>query len=291
MSNKNIDLLVRLQSLADKEPHPNSWCFFPWDDPEISRRTLALHLNPEHDQASRQPDQVEAETAFLDGLFTDTLSQPARICDLTCGPGLYAMRFAQMGHKVTGVDFAPAAIEHARAEAAKRKLAIDFVLEDARRVDFAPQSFDAVYVLYAQANAFPEDDFRRLLSRIRSWIAPGGVLVLDLASRWQLMEDIGRSWMVCERSIFCDSRHLWLEEKRFFRTRNTQVHRVFTLDLKTERLTECSIWHRAYEPPEIENILRECGWRLESLFGDLLGNPYREGRTPWLVTVARPDAE
>jgi 2-polyprenyl-3-methyl-5-hydroxy-6-metoxy-1,4-benzoquinol methylase len=46
------------------------------------------------------------------------LQPGARVLDLTCGPGLYAVALAERGAEVVGVDFGPASIAHARQLAA-----------------------------------------------------------------------------------------------------------------------------------------------------------------------------
>ena len=291
MSEKQLDILARLGALAAREPSLDQWSHFPWDDPAISRRILNFHLDPDGEQASRTYPQIEAEAAFLDGLITDVFGRPGHVCDLACGPGLYAMRLAASGHRVTGVDYGPAVIAYAKQQAAKRKVAVEFLLDDIRTVNFPNEHFDATILVYGQANAFPEAELRALLRKMQAWTAPDGLLLIDLASKWQLMEDIGRSWMVRERSALCDHRHLWLEEKRFYRAQKMQVHRIFVFDLVGNQLDEFRICHRAYELPEVELLLRETGWRLETVFGDLLGSPYRSDRSQWLVPVARPAHE
>jgi predicted TPR repeat methyltransferase len=41
-------------------------------------------------------------------------SEPQRILDLGCGPGLYTQRLASLGHTCVGIDISPASIAYAR---------------------------------------------------------------------------------------------------------------------------------------------------------------------------------
>src|SRR5512140_1576091 len=89
----------------------------PWDDPEFSQRMLKEHLTQQHDAASRRTVTIRKHVQWI---HTHLLgSQPARILDLGCGPGLYSSRLAKLGHTCTGIAFSPASIasatEHAPA--------------------------------------------------------------------------------------------------------------------------------------------------------------------------------
>jgi SAM-dependent methyltransferase len=55
---------------------------------------------------------------------------PCRAIDLGCGTGTNAVYLAQQGFDVTGVDYAEAAIEKARARAAAAGLRVHFVVDD-----------------------------------------------------------------------------------------------------------------------------------------------------------------
>ncbi|GIG92066.1 class I SAM-dependent methyltransferase [Plantactinospora endophytica] len=55
------------------------------------------------------------------------------VLDAGCGTGENALFLAAQGHKVTGVDVAPSAVETARRKAAERGLSADFTVADATR--------------------------------------------------------------------------------------------------------------------------------------------------------------
>lgn len=268
----------------------DEWQYLPWSDPEISRRILKLHLDPNHDQASRPPDLIAAECAFIDGIVRDVLERPARVCDLTCGPGLYSLRLAEAGHQVVGVDHGPAAIAYARRRAKETGLPVSFLKQDVRRVTFPDGCFDLVLMIYGQANAFPEPELGKLLAKARRWIAPEGLLLLEFATLSELQSDLGRNWKVLDSGIFHDGPHLWLEEKAYLKNRRLQQHQIFILDEAGRRVAAYAVNHQCYAPAEIDRLLRASGWRLEAMFGDLTGRPFVEEQSSWMVPVARPAA-
>jgi SAM-dependent methyltransferase len=100
---------------------------------------------------------------------------PGRALDLACGEGRNALWLAELGWRVTGVDFSPVAIEKARARALQAKAEVDLVCADL--LDYQPEraAFDLVLVLYLQV---PPDDRRVVLERAVAALAPGGTLLL-----------------------------------------------------------------------------------------------------------------
>ncbi len=95
--------------------------------------------------------------------------------DLGCGTGFLSIELAARGHRVTGVDFAPAMIARAERKAAERDLSVRFEQGDAEQLRFAPASFDLAisrHVLWTLPH--PE-------AAIDEWIRvlrPGGRLVV-----------------------------------------------------------------------------------------------------------------
>ena len=62
--------------------------------------------------------------------------------DAGCGTGFLSLELAARGHRVTGVDFAPAMLAAARQKAAAQGLAVRFEEGDAENLPLAPRSFD-----------------------------------------------------------------------------------------------------------------------------------------------------
>jgi ubiquinone/menaquinone biosynthesis C-methylase UbiE len=95
--------------------------------------------------------------------------------DVGCGTGFLSFELVGRGHRVTGVDFAPAMIAEARRKAEAGAVSIRFEEGDAEQLTFAPAGFDLVisrHLLWTLAH--PEaaiDEWVRVLR-------PGGRLVI-----------------------------------------------------------------------------------------------------------------
>lgn len=64
--------------------------------------------------------------------------------DCGCGTGFLSFELAVRGHRVTGIDFAPAMLEAARTKAAENGAKVNFEQGDAENLRFADGSFDLV---------------------------------------------------------------------------------------------------------------------------------------------------
>ena len=105
-----------------------------------------------------------------------TLAPGERLVDLACGRGSYGLELASRGQtQLVGVDFAPAALEAARALAAARGIAAVYRVGDLVATGLPDGSADAVVVI--DAIQFPSDQGSayREMARI---VRPGGRVVL-----------------------------------------------------------------------------------------------------------------
>jgi ubiquinone/menaquinone biosynthesis C-methylase UbiE len=90
--------------------------------------------------------RTEAERAAWDRILDLALPRRGALdaLDAGCGTGFLSFELAGRGHRVTGIDFAPAMLAEARRKAAERGVSIRFEEGDAEQLPFAPGSFDLV---------------------------------------------------------------------------------------------------------------------------------------------------
>ncbi|MHB8060383.1 MAG: class I SAM-dependent methyltransferase [Gaiellaceae bacterium] len=105
---------------------------------------------------------------------TDGLA-PGRALDLACGEGRNAVWLAERGWQVTGVDFAPVALDKARRLAEQRGVKVDWVCADLLEYAPPPETFALVIIFYLQ---MPDKARRAIFPRATSAVAPGGTLLL-----------------------------------------------------------------------------------------------------------------
>ncbi|MCG5431511.1 class I SAM-dependent methyltransferase [Mycobacterium sp. MYCO198283] len=107
-----------------------------------------------------------------------------KVLDIGCGTGEHSILLARAGYDVLGVDFAPHAVERARANAAARGVDVRFAVADALDLP-GDMLFDTV-VDSALFHVFGDADRRRYVRSLHSVTGPGGavhVLALSDAGR------------------------------------------------------------------------------------------------------------
>ncbi len=110
---------------------------------------------------------------------------PGRALDLGAGEGRHSVWLASLGWRVTAVDFSAVGLAKGEKEASARGIRVDWVVADARSWHPAAQTlYDLVLVSYLH---LPSD----VISRTRSWLAPGGALVVVGHGVRNLTEGVG----------------------------------------------------------------------------------------------------
>src|SRR6266851_4951505 len=90
--------------------------------------------------------RTEAERAAWDRILDLALPRRGTLdaLDAGCGTGFLSLELAGRGHRVTGIDFAPAMLAEAKKKAVAQSLAIRFEEADAEQLPFPNASFDLV---------------------------------------------------------------------------------------------------------------------------------------------------
>jgi SAM-dependent methyltransferase len=129
------------------------WGSAPW-------QRVAPLLAPVHEHVVRRLDPQPGE----------------RFLDVATGTGAVAIRAAQAGADVTGIDLAPALVETARRLAAEQGLEIRFDVGDAEALPYNEASFDAVAssmgVIFTPSHAAAASELARVCR-------PGGRLAFS----------------------------------------------------------------------------------------------------------------
>lgn len=122
----------------------------------------------------------EQRRAWLDLLAPIAGEPPKRVLDIGCGTGFLAMRFAELGHTVTGVDFAAQMLAVARKKAQEAGLAIDFRVDDAMNLSDADGTYD---VAIARHVIWTMPDPQAAVSSWLRVLRPGGKLAI-VEGKW-----------------------------------------------------------------------------------------------------------
>jgi SAM-dependent methyltransferase len=126
---------------------------------------------------------MRAETwHWLDRMFPPA----SRLLDLGCGTGLDAARMAQLGHRVTAIDWSPEMVrrtsERARAEGlSQHVVSINLGAHELERLGEPAGSYDGAYSNLGALNCLPDlDGAARECARL---LKPGAALVFAVIGR------------------------------------------------------------------------------------------------------------
>ncbi|MCA9988213.1 MAG: class I SAM-dependent methyltransferase [Anaerolineales bacterium] len=298
MSEKESKWAEALWRVYNRPVPPVPWAEggnLPWNDPEFSERMLREHLNEAHGAATRQtPERL----AILDWLWTHmALTPEANILDVTCGPGLYSVPLAQRGCRVTGVDFAPASIRHARDLAEVEGVAdrCQFIESDVRAmgseaVPLAADSYDAALFIYGQWSVFTREESLALLRQINRALKPGGRICLELLDPSQIDRKASNWWYADEGRLWGDEPFLHMGERYWDEESRTAIERFYTIHLGSGKLDQVMLCDVAYRPEEVVAALEQTGFgnvQIQHNWSDL--KLYDEGE--WIVYVAEKVSE
>ncbi len=245
-----------LARLVNREP-PQPWEHekIPWAEPAFSQRMLREHLADSHDAASRRPEVVDRQVAWIHE--TVLREMPAQVLDLGCGPGLYTSRLARRGHTCLGLDISPASVDYANGRAGDGER---YRLVDVRAADFGGP-WDLVMMLFGEVNVFRPSDVAAILARAAAALAPGGAVLLEV-SRAEAIQALGEApatWSGVERGLFSDRPHLVLRDSAWHPDSTTSAVRYSIVDLAGAGVVEYGETQVAYAPAHLDALLEEAG--------------------------------
>jgi len=126
------------------------------------------------DWVARIEDDPRAQWA---GELVDRLPEGARVVELGCGGGTAETALLARRFRLTGVDLSAEQLRRAHERVPEAEL----VHADFTALDLERCSVDAVAAFYS-FNHVPRELLAGLFARVRSWLAPGGLLLASLGT-------------------------------------------------------------------------------------------------------------
>ncbi len=275
----DLDLICQLQEKP--APFETGEAHF-WTDPHIATQMLAFHLDPTQEAASRKPETISRITDWI--ASTVGLKPGDAVLDLGCGPGLYAERLAQAGFNVTGVDFSQNSIDYATAQARQKQLPIRYRCQNYLELD-EPAQYAAVLLIYGDYCPLSPAQRAKLLANVRRALKPDGCFIMDVTtSRCREKYGLKNGWYAAGGGFWKPGPHLVLEQG--FSYPDDLFLDQYTVIEADGEISVYRNWFQDYTPETIRAELSAGGFAVESLWGDLTGQPYTPD-SEWIGVVAR----
>jgi D-alanine-D-alanine ligase len=213
----------------------------------------ALYLKTDADVVDDQKITRQEVDIFANLL---TLSLEDNILDLCCGQGRHTLELARRGFKAEGLDRSHYLIQKARATAKKEGLSVRFREGDARKLPFAPDTFDTVLILGNSFGYFEtvQDDLR-ILKAVFEVLKPWGKLLIDVTDGEYLKEHFqARSWEWIDKKLFvCRERSLSVDRQRL-------ISREVVTDVTKGVIADQFYAERLYGRDDLCQLLAEVGF-------------------------------
>jgi SAM-dependent methyltransferase len=252
-----------------------------WDDPHISAQMLQAHLNPDIDAASRRPEVIDRSVKWLMEILS--LQPDHSVLDLGCGPGLYSSRFARAGLQVTGVDYSHHSIAYACQYAKENNLNIAYHYQN--YLELADENqYDAAFLIYGDFCPLNPEQRSTLLHNVYRALKTNGKFVLDVSTR-ACRKKYGNknSWRALESGFWKPDPHLLLEDGFDYPEQSIWLDQ-YTVIEADGKVSVYRNWFQDYTPESITAELAEANFLVESLWGDLTGEPYTK-ESEWIGLI------
>jgi SAM-dependent methyltransferase len=266
-----------------------------------------------HDYAPFYDGSGQLRFAVLMGQYLDELLErhPVagnRALDLACGTGTLALMLADAGWYVVGLDSSAAMLDQARAKAGNMAAPgrVAFVQADMRALPASgerpatkdqrsqietlsacvlhPASFNLATCVYDSLNYLVDQrDLAACFHSVAHMLAPGGLLIADMNTRYFLEYDWG-ACEVIEQAGLVQVRQTYFDPATAC---STMVLSGFAGDDRRgyARFDETHV-ERAYAPEVVERLLRSAGLEVEATYDCFTFQPIVE-QTQRIAWVAR----
>ncbi len=254
-----------------RRPEPFSRYTVPelWTRPHLARQMLDFHLDQETDLASSRFETIDRVVDWIDSQLE---LSGKRLCDLGCGPGLYALRFAEKGADVTGVDFSANSLTYAARCAAEKEQAIRYVHAD-YLIDELPGGFDVITLIYTDYGVLSPGQRRSLLGRMQKMLKPGGNIVFDVAATGAFSDREGATRIENQLmdGFWAEGEYVGIQRTFVYPEAFVSLDRYVIVEPDTT--WEIFNWMQYYTPKRLRTELNDAGFEVLEMVGGLAGEP------------------
>jgi len=241
-----------------------------WTHEHTAQQMLVLHLNGSVEAASRSPQFIDRSVAWMVSRFQ--MDEHTSVADFGCGPGLYAVRLAETGVDVTGIDFSENSIKYARKAAEARNLPIRYIVGNYLEFE-TPDRFDLIIMIMCDFCALSPSRRKTLLTKFHRLLKPGGSVHLDVYSL--------NSYHQKEETAYYEKNqgnNFWSPEdyycfvNTFKYDREKVILDKYTIIEKSRKRVIYN-WLQTYSETSLIREFEENGFTVDGLFGDVAGTP------------------
>lgn len=211
------------------------------------------------------------------------------------GTGRLMLHLAQEDYTVHGIEIEAAMLDRAKSKRDALPHLQDKLIfhhADALKIKL-DQQFGLAIIPYNTFMHFTSlDTQRKLLTRLRGWVAEGGALVIDLPNAGEAFATQDSEAVILERTFLeQESGHLVMQQSV---SRIDRVEQIMQVTWIYDEIGEDGALSRTVVPvrnryffhSELRHLLELCGFEIVETFGDFDRLPYEDG-VPRMIVVAK----
>ncbi len=211
------------------------------------------------------------------------------------GTGRVVLHLAQEGYDVHGIEIEPTMLDRARRKIAGMPHLRDKITlheGDALTIPLDEQFKLAIIPYNTLMHFFQNDGDRRLITRLREWVAAGGGLVIDLPNAGEAFAAPDTEAVTLERTFLeLESGHLVMQQSV---SRIDRVEQLMEVSWIYDEIGEDGALSRTVVPvliryyfyAELRLLLELCGFAVEEVFGDFDRSSFEDG-VPRMIVIAK----
>lgn len=226
-------------------------------------------------------DLTRSEASFIEQVLG--LAEGASVLDMACGAGRHALELGRRGYSVEGVELNERLVAYAGACAYEDATRVRFTQGDMRLIEY-PAQFDAALVMNSSLGFFDDETNRQVLHACAEALVQGGRLLIQCINPYRIESYLGTfrsGWYALAGGYV-------LREASFHPTDATlRINYRFVAPAQGIDAQHPGDRIRLYGFPELVGMLRGCGLRPLTVFGDaVLPAVAFEETSQWQVVVA-----
>ena len=201
----------------------------------------------------------------------------AKILELCCGTGRLTIPLNKAGFDVTGVDFTPSMLTHAKSKAKAEGLDICFIQADMRHMDL-DERFDLIFIPFNSIHhLYTNDDLFSALNVVKQHLKSTGTFILDCFNpNIEFLVESSKTQNTISEYETEDGRQVLIKEDMHYES-DTQINRIeWHYYINNVFHSTQNLDMRMYFPKELDAYLEWNGFQISNKFGTFEEQPFHE---------------
>ena len=240
-----------------------------WTNPHTSEQMLQYHLDKELPMASRKHEFIDQSASWIAEHLN--IGNGKKVADFGCGPGLYTLRLARTGAKVSGIDFSANSLAYARESAKQEGVEIDY--QQANYLGFScDERYDLILMIMCDYCALNTSQRSLLLSIFKKHLSPQGKVMLDVntMNAFNAREEVS-SYERRQLNGFWSPEDYFGFVNTFKYEKEKVVLDKYTI-IEEHRNRVVYNWFQHFDPVSLASEVENNGFVIEETYGDVAGN-------------------